>query len=213
LQEPNSIDFWFLKTWFLEHGSSRKGGASMNAIYELPRTHSRDELTKLIDTIPFLHHQVLRQKLASLNRVLQRIANKHLVSPPVLDRFERQFLDLADRLETNWEEQECWLFVWLRRMVKRGPAISNYLGESLEEAINQAAAANQEGLNALSQVQMHLGDPEWTGKGPLVEEFIDRMHDLEEELAEHEHLEREELFPRIREFCESCMKEEVANAY
>jgi len=185
----------------------------MNAIYECPRTHSWDELTKLVDTIPFLHHQVLRQKLASLNRVIQRIANKHLVSLSVLDRFERQFLDLADRLETNWEEQESWLFAWLRRMVKRGPAISNYLGESLEEAVDQAAAANQEGLNALSEVQMHLCDPEWTDKGPLAEELIDRMHDLEGELAEYEHLEREELFPRIREFCQSCTKEEVANAY
>jgi len=59
----------------------------MNAIHELPRTHSWDDLTKLIDTIPFLHHQVLRQKLASLNRVIQRIAGKHLVSLSALDRF------------------------------------------------------------------------------------------------------------------------------
>jgi len=185
----------------------------MNAIHELPRTYSWDDLTKLIDTIPFLHHQVLRQKLASLNRVIQRIACKHLVPLPVLDRCERQFLALADRLETNWEEQECWLFAWLRRVVKRAPAIDNYLGESLEEAMDQAAVANQEGLDALGQVQMELCGPEWADKGSLVEELIDHLHDLAEELAEYEHLEREQLFPRVREFCQPCTKEEVVNAY
>jgi iron-sulfur cluster repair protein YtfE (RIC family) len=183
----------------------------MNAIHELPRTRARDDLLKLVDAIPFLHHQVLRQKLASLYRVIQRIADKHLVSLSVLDRFGRQFLALADRLETNWEEQECWLFAWLRRMIKRGPVIGNYLGESLEEAMGQATAANQEGLDALDQLQMSLVDPEWTDKGPVVDELIDHLHDLEEELAEYQHLEREELFPRVRELCRSSMKEEAAN--
>jgi len=185
----------------------------MNAIHELPRTDSCGDLTKLIDTIPFLHHQVLRQKLASLNRVIQRIAGKHLVLLSVLDRFERQFLALADRLETNWEEQECWLFAWLRRVIKRAPAISSYLGESLEEAIDQAAEANKEGIDALGQLQMCLCAPEGADQGLLVEELIDHLRDLEEELAEYERLEREELFPRVRELCQSCTKEEVANAY
>ena len=183
----------------------------MNAIYELPSTRAWDDLLKLVDAVPFLHHQVLRQKLASLYRGIQGIADKHLVSLSALDRFERQFLALADRLETNWDEQECWLFAWLRRMIKRGPVIGNYLGESLEEAMGQATAANQEGLAAIDQIQMSLSDPEWTDKGPALDELIDRLHDLEEELAEYEHLEREELFPRVREFCRSCMKEEAAN--
>jgi len=111
---------------------------------------------------------------------------------------------MADRLETNWEEQECWLFAWLRRVVKRGPAISNYLEESFEEAMDQA----------LGQIQRELCDPEWADKGPLVEELIDHLRDLEEELTEYEHLEREELFPRVREFFQSCAKEEeVSHAY
>jgi hypothetical protein len=46
----------------------------MNAIHELPSTHLEDDLIKLIDTVAFLHHQVLRQKLASLYHLIQRIA-------------------------------------------------------------------------------------------------------------------------------------------
>jgi hypothetical protein len=115
-----------------------------------------------------------------------------------------------DHLESSLEEQECWLFAWLHRMVKRLPATGreNYLGESLQEAMEQATAANQEALEALSQIQMCLGLPEWADKGLLVEELIDRLRDLEEEMIEYEHLEREELFPRVREFCLSCAKEE-----
>jgi iron-sulfur cluster repair protein YtfE (RIC family) len=188
----------------------------MNAIYELPSTHSWDDLTNLIDTVPFLHHQVLRQKLASLNRIIQRIAQNRVVTLSVMDAFERQFLAMAYHLETNMEEQECWLFAWLRRIVKRGLAIGpdNYLEESLAEAMDQAAAGNQEALVALDQFQMCFCGPEWMNKGILVEELIDHLRDLEEELAEYDHLEREELFPRVRKFCESCTKEEeTSHAY
>jgi iron-sulfur cluster repair protein YtfE (RIC family) len=191
------------------------GGAKMNPIHELPGTHSGENLIKLVDTIPFLHHQVLRQKLASLYRVIQRIAANHVVPITVMDRFERQFLSMADHLESNLEEQECWLFAWLRRLVKRLPATGrdNYLGESLQEAMEQATAANQKILEDLGQIQMCLGIPEWADKGLLAEELIDRLRDLEEEMIEYERLEREELFPRVREFCQSYTREEVINAY
>ncbi len=176
----------------------------MNAIHELPNTQSWEDLRKSIDTVPFLHHQVLRQKLASLNRTIQRIAPNHVVPLAVMDRLERQFLAMADLLESNLEEQECWLFAWLRRIVKKKLAIGQdtYLEESLEEAVDQAAAANQEALEALEQVQMCLCGPEWMDKGILVEELIDHLRDFEEELAEYDHLEREELFPLVREFCD-----------
>jgi iron-sulfur cluster repair protein YtfE (RIC family) len=182
----------------------------MNAIQELPSTRARDDLIKLVDTIPFLHHQVLRQKLASLNRVIQRIAANHVVPIILMDRLERQFLSMADRLESNLEEQECWLFAWLRRIVRKLPATGrdNYLGESLQEAMEQATAGNQETIEALGQIQTYLCDPEWTDKGLLVEESIDRLRDLEEELIAYEYLEREELFPRVHQFCQSCAKEE-----
>jgi len=182
----------------------------MNAIHELPGTHSGGGLPQLIDVIPFLHHQKLRQKLASLYRVIQRIAANHVVPIDVMDRFERRFLCMADHVESNLEEQECWLFAWLRRLVKRLPATGreNYLGESLQEAIEKTTAANLEILEALNQIQMCLGIPEWTNKGVLVEELIDCLGDFEEEMIEYEHLEREELFPRVREFCLPCAKEE-----
>jgi len=136
-----------------------------------------------VDRHPFLHHQVIRQKLASLNRIIQRIAQNHVMPLTVMDPFERQFLAMADHLETNMEEQECWLFAWLRRIVKRGLAIGQdgYLEESLEEAMDQAAQANQEALDALDQIQMY------------------------------DHLEREELFKSVRKFCQSCTKEEEMN--
>jgi len=183
----------------------------MNAIHELPGTHSGGGLPQLIDVIPFLHHQKLRQKLASLYRVIQRIAANHVVPIDVMDRFERRFLCMADHVESNLEEQECWLFAWLRRMVKREPGINNYLGESLEEAIAQAASADQESLDALGRLQMCLCHPEWADKGLLVEELIEHLRDLEEELTEYDRLERQDLFPSVRKFCQSCRKEEETN--
>jgi iron-sulfur cluster repair protein YtfE (RIC family) len=185
----------------------------MNAIHELPSTHSWEDLKRLIDTVPFLHHQVIRQKLASLNRMIQRIAQNHVMPLTVLDPFERQFLAMGDHLETNMEEQECWLFAWLRRIVKKGLAIGqdSYIEESLEEAMDHAAQANQEALDALDQIQRRLCGSEWLGKGILLEEMIDHLRDLEEEMAEYDHLEREELFPRVRKFCQSCTKEEEMN--
>jgi iron-sulfur cluster repair protein YtfE (RIC family) len=182
----------------------------MNTIHEWRGAGSGDELAKLIDTIPYLHHQVLRQKLASLYRVIQRIAQNHVVPIAVMDRLERRFLYVADQLEANLEEQECWLFAWLRRLVKQASAFGQprYLGESLVEALNQATAANQETLQDISQLQMTLCHPEWTDKGLLVEELIDYLRELEEELTEYDHLEREELSPRVQEICQSWAKEE-----
>ena len=183
----------------------------MNGIDLMPDSKPGDNLIKLIDTISLLHHQVLRQKLASLNRAIQRIATHHVVPLSVMDRFERQFLAMADNLESNMEEQECWLFAWLRRMVKREPGINNYLGESLEEAIAQAATADQESLDALGRLQMCLCHPEWADKGLLVEELTAHLRDLEEELTEYDRLERQDLFPSVRKFCQSCRKEEETN--
>jgi len=183
----------------------------MNAIHESPSTESRDELSKLIDTIPFLHHQVLRQKLGSLNRVIQRLAQNHVVPLAVMDRLERQFLAMADNLETNLEEQECWLFAWLNRIVKGEPA-GTYLGESLEEAMDRAAAANREALDDIGEIQMCLCESDWMQKGLLVEEIIDHLGDLDEELTEYNRLEREELFPRVRAYCQSRTREEMDHA-
>jgi len=185
----------------------------MNAIHELDSPKLFDSLRNLVETVPFLHHQVLRQKLAAANRNIQRIAQNHVVPLPVMDRLERRFLVFADQLETNLEEQECWLFAWLGRLVDRGAAIHqpSYLEESLEEAMDQAAAANQEALDGLGQIETDLCMPDWTDKGLQVEELIDHVHDLEEELTEYHHLEREELFPRVREICRSSAKEEEVN--
>lgn len=182
----------------------------MKVIHELHGVRPCDDLTKLVHTIPYLHHQVLRQKLASLYRVIQRIAQNHVVPLAAMDRLERRFLAVADQLETNLEEQECWLFAWLRRLVKRGSVVGqpNYLEESLVEAMDQAAAANQEALHGIIQIQTCLCHPEWMGKGLLVEELIDHLRDLEKELTEYDHLEREELFPRVRQLSQSWANEE-----
>jgi regulator of cell morphogenesis and NO signaling len=188
----------------------------MNAIHELPSTHSWDHLAKLIDTVSYLHHPVLRQKLDFLNRLIQRIAQNHVVPLTVMDRFERQFLAMADHLETNMEEQECWLFAWLRRIFKRGFAIGqdNYLELRLAEAMAQAVAANQEALDTLGQIQICLCGHECMNKGILVGELIDHLRDLKEVQAEYDHLEREELFPRVRKLCQTYMKgEEINHAF
>jgi regulator of cell morphogenesis and NO signaling len=182
----------------------------MNAISTTAGVSERDELRKLIDLVPFLHHQVLRQKLASLNRAIQRIAQNHLVPVAVMDRLERQFLAMADNLETTLEDQECWLFAWLNRILK-GETAGTYLGESLEEAMDRAVAAIQEALNAIGHIQIFLCDPEWTGKGVLVEEMIDHLGELEEVLGEYNRLECEELFPRVRAFSQSCQREELGH--
>jgi regulator of cell morphogenesis and NO signaling len=173
----------------------------MNAIDELVSTHAWDRMAKLIDTVSFLHHPVLRQKLAFLNRIIQRIAQSNVVPLAVMDRFERQFLAMADHLETNMEEQECWLFAWLRRIFKRELAIGhdNYLELRLAEVMAQAVAVNHAALDALGQIQMCLCGAEWMKKGILVAELIDHLRDLKEVLAEYDHLEREELFPRVRQ--------------
>ena len=58
---------------------------------------------------------------------------------------------------------------------------------------------------------MCLCHPEWADKGLLVEELIEHLRDLEEELTEYDRLERQDLFPSARKFCQSCRKEEETN--
>jgi regulator of cell morphogenesis and NO signaling len=184
----------------------------MNADLELEHSNRMELLRQLVDAVPGLHHQVLRQRLDAVNRVIQRIAQNHVVPIAAIDPFERQFLAVADQIETNLEEQECWLFAWLRRLVRQGPVAGppSYLDESLEEAMSQAAAASQKTIQTVSQIQMSLCQPEWTDKGPLVEELIDRLRDLEEALMEYDHLVREELFPCVREMNQSRAEEKEA---
>jgi regulator of cell morphogenesis and NO signaling len=187
----------------------------MSATHSLHSTPSTNDLATLIDAVPNFHHRVLRQKLASVYRAIQRIARNHVVPLGVMDQLERRFLAVADELETNLEEQECWLFAWLRRLVNRGPLTGqpSYLGENLVEVMYQAATANQETLHGIGQIQACLSHPDWIDRGPLVDELIDHLRILDQGMTEYELLEREELFPRVHELCQSWNNEgEVSHA-
>ncbi len=169
----------------------------MNAIQET--VNSESFLEELIDSTLSVHRHGLRQKLASLDRLIDRLARERRIAAGPMDRFQREFVAMAEPLETNLEEQQCWLFPLLQQLFESPGTTSraDYREEWLKEAMEQALAANQDALAALDRVQMCLCDPEWADKGSLVEELIDKLRELEEQLITFSELETKELSPLV----------------
>jgi iron-sulfur cluster repair protein YtfE (RIC family) len=166
----------------------------MNAVLDSSPVNAWVLLTELIDYRLLSLHDSLRQRLEHLNGLTARVARRRAVPAGVMDRFQRQYLALADLLETHLAWQECELFPACRRCFRR-PCRRG----SLAEAVELAAAANLGLISQLDRVQACLCDLEWAGRGTLVEELIDGLRELDEELTAYVRLEAEDLFPLARD--------------
>lgn len=177
----------------------------MNALRNPPTSLSWEALRELIAHVRDNYHCYFRKTLAKLDRLTERIASEKLVSPGLMDWLQREFLALADGLETHLAKQECRLFPTICELSVQRSEVSWAvdLGDKLHEAIDHAILANRELLATMERMQMCLCDPRWADKGSLVEKLIDAMRELEEELAAYGHLEAEMLFPQANEMIQA----------
>jgi iron-sulfur cluster repair protein YtfE (RIC family) len=174
----------------------------MNAVQDWPALVSRESVHELILYLRDHVHACLRQILAKLDWLTDRIAGEKVVPPVTMDQFQRRFLTLADGLEAHLAEQECWLFPTIGALIRPvrtgGPDRAE-----LDDALHEAASANQELLAGMEQLQMDLCDPTWADRGSLVERLIDDLRELEEQLVTYAQLESEVLFPQVQALLEA----------
>jgi iron-sulfur cluster repair protein YtfE (RIC family) len=162
---------------------------------------SRESVNAWIAYLRDDSHYYLRQMLAKLDRLTERIGREKLVPPRLMDWLQREFLAMEDRLETHLAKQECRLFPMICKLTLAGVEkhSARDLGESLREAMDLATLENRELLTEIERVQMGLCNPVWADKGPLVEKLIDDLRELEEQLANYVSLEEAVLFPQVQE--------------
>jgi len=173
----------------------------MIALRDAPVTRSAESLQDWIVYLENDPHPSMRQALAGLDRLSEQIARAKWVPLDLVDRLQRELLDLTDILETYLSQQECQLFPMISELTARSigmnPAVRR--GDRLGEAIERATLAQQEALAAIERVQTCLCHPEWADRGPLVEKLIDKVHALEVELAAYSYVQEEIVFPKLRD--------------
>jgi regulator of cell morphogenesis and NO signaling len=159
----------------------------------------------LLNYIENTHHGYLRLKLSYLDQLSEQIARERLVPPDLMDRFQREFIVLADLLEDHLTHQEGWLYPRIRHVCE---AVAEsgwacHLLDSLKEAMDQAARENREALEWLEGVRECMRDVRWADKGPRVKELLLCIQELAENMAAHVHLESEVLFPCVQELLQA----------
>jgi hypothetical protein len=146
----------------------------------------------------------MRQMLAQIDLLGERIARAELVPPRLMDWLERELLALADLLETHLAQQECELFPKINKLTARvrhtSPA--EVCGDDLLPSMEQASLRHQDVLAQIERIQTCLCDPEWADKGPLVERLIDKVRELEVELTAYGSAATELVFWPVRDLLE-----------
>jgi iron-sulfur cluster repair protein YtfE (RIC family) len=175
----------------------------MNAIQDRPMVASAESLRELLHTLLFTHYPSLRGALAGTNDLAERIACEHPVPPGIMDQFQRQYLAMADVLETYLARQECLLFPLFCELDTLGGephCIEDDLRVNLLEAMEESASDQKEVLDQVERARTRLCELEGADRGGLVCEMIDVMADMQEELGTCVDLEKELLFPEVRKW-------------
>jgi hypothetical protein len=121
--------------------------------------------------------------LSHLERLLGCVVRARLVPVSLTDRLQRELVVLADFLEAHLAEQETWLFP-VERLLEETAAGESWCPKAELDPMFQGRRAL---LARVARVQACLGEPQWSGKGAAVEDFVAGVRRLCAELADFVH--------------------------
>jgi uncharacterized protein (DUF2267 family)/iron-sulfur cluster repair protein YtfE (RIC family) len=145
------------------------------------------------------YHEPLRAALPRLEMLIDQVCREHRLPMYVLDWLQREFSVLADSLRTHLSEQDGHLFPMIHHVCRSVEEAGwpCHLDDAVEKLMDEATRDGEEAVAVIWRAEECLGGTE--AKEPLLGRLLKAFRELRDDLEEHIHLERNVLFPAVRE--------------
>jgi regulator of cell morphogenesis and NO signaling len=155
----------------------------------------------LVDYIINVHHAYLRQVIPELEKDWTDFINRHPSRHPSLESAAPVFTALSALTLRELEEQETVIFPYIKQLYsayRRREPYGKLLVQTLRKPVNKKtenASGLSERLDTIRGLlnNYHTGENGCTGYAILVK----RLHDFDNHLVLHKHLENNILFPAV----------------
>lgn len=151
----------------------------------------------LADYIVNTHHAYVREALPVLREYMLKVARVHADGFPAILEIRDLFVQLDDELTSHMEKEELILFPYIRSMVSLGQAMQRPAFGRVKHPIqvmrNEHDAAG-ENMHRIAALSGGYNPPEWACN--TFRALFAKLHEFEEDLHMHVHLENNLLFPK-----------------
>jgi regulator of cell morphogenesis and NO signaling len=173
------------------------------AVNQEDRNWQAEPLAELVAHIIGKHHKYIREEIARLGPLFDKVCSAHGTNHPELFRLRSSFHGLAQELSTHMMKEEMVLFPYIVRMeeavVERAPVLPSPFGtveNPVTMMIHEHDAAGG-ALRAMRQASAGYAPP---GDACISYRTLYKaLEDFEADLHQHIHLENNILFPRAIE--------------
>ena len=160
-------------------------------------------LGELVAHIVQTHHVYVRREIPEIERLLEKVCNKHGVNHPELGHIRSLFRGLGQELTTHLMKEESVLFPYIERMeeavIQREPILPPPFGSvanpvrMMEHEHDQAGTA----LKAMREASRDYNPP--SDACTSFRALYQALANFEKDLHQHIHLENNVLFPRAQQ--------------
>ena len=150
----------------------------------------------LCDHIVAMHHTFLRRELPRVQRLLAKIAHVHAGNHPELNQLLAVYEPFARDMEVHMDKEEQVLFPLVKRLAA-GEIPPN---RSMIGPIRIMESDHDEAGFALAEMRQLTNDYRLPADAcNTYRAALAGLHDLEQDLHRHVHLENNVLFPRVEQ--------------
>ena len=160
-------------------------------------------LGELVAHIVQTHHVYVRREIPEIERLLEKVCNKHGANHPELLHIRSLFRGLGQELTTHLMKEESVLFPYIERMeeavIQREPILPPPFGSvanpvrMMEHEHDQAGTA----LKAMREASRDYNPP--SDACTSFRALYQALANFEQDLHQHIHLENNVLFPRAQQ--------------
>jgi len=176
--------------------------AAQSAYQPGPSDHDwqRESLTDLISHISRTHHKYVREEIARLGPLFQKVCSVHGTNHPKLMRMQSTFSDLAQELTMHMMKEEMVLFPYVVRMeeavIQKEPVVPPPFG-TVQNPVSMMMHEHDNAGIALRVLRQASNDYTTPPDGCVSYQTLYRaLADFEADLHQHIHLENNILFPK-----------------
>ncbi|MFB6264244.1 MAG: iron-sulfur cluster repair di-iron protein [Bradymonadaceae bacterium] len=160
-----------------------------------------DSAADLVDFIVDHHHEFLREELAPLGELVEKVERVHGDGHPELHEVAEAFEELAREIPKHLSEEEQIVFPAVRRL-EAGDASEAQL-QTAREVLSRLEEDHDDTADLLEQIREATDEFEVPDDAcPSYENMLERLERLEEDLHLHVHRENNVLFEMVRERAE-----------
>ena len=181
--------------------------AALNGLLEEGRTGevnwSLEPLTKLAQHIVTKHHAYVRAELPRLETLADKVVRRHGDTQPHLLELQRLVGEISTEMAQHMTKEEIVLFPYIAKLeyaVAAGSPAPKGCFDTVERPISVMTEEHERAGAALEQIrELTHGFTPPMGACPTYLAYYQGLHEFEQDMHRHVHLENNVLFPRAVE--------------